>query len=139
MPQPAPARPAPPREALPIKPLRILLAEDGAMIGMLLAEIMISMGHHICAIETTEAGLIRGAARDQPDLLIVDEHLGTGSGVAAIAAICQVRPVRYILMSGGPVKHAAPGAIVLEKPFFEDDLLAAIARVMLVPAGVTVN
>jgi DNA-binding NtrC family response regulator len=119
--------------------LRILLAEDGAMISMLLAEIMISMGHEICAIETTEAGLVQGAARDQPDLLIVDEHLGTGSGVAAIAAVSDIRPVPYILMSGGPIRHAAPGAIVLEKPFFEDDLLAAIERAMLVPVGAMMN
>jgi DNA-binding NtrC family response regulator len=119
--------------------LRILLAEDGAMISMLLAEIMIGMGHEICAIETTEAGLVQGAARDQPDLLIVDEHLGTGSGVAAIAAVSDIRPVPYILMSGGPIRHAAPGAIVLEKPFFEDDLLAAIERAMLVPVGAMMN
>ncbi len=138
MTQPAPA-PSPPRATRPMRRLRILLAEDGAMISMLLAEIMISMGHEICAIETTEAGLVQGAARDQPDLLIVDEHLGTGSGVAAIAAVSDIRPVPYILMSGGPIRHAAPGAIVLEKPFFEDDLLAAIERAMLVPVGAMMN
>jgi DNA-binding NtrC family response regulator len=122
-----------------MKPLRILLAEDGAMIGLLLAEIIAGMGHEVCAIETTEAGLIGGAARDRPDLLIVDEHLGPGSGAAGIAAISQIRPVPYILMSGGPVKHAAPGAILLEKPFFEDDLVVAIERAMLVPACASVN
>jgi DNA-binding NtrC family response regulator len=122
-----------------MKPLRILLAEDGAMIGLLLAEIIAGMGHEICAIETTEAGLINGAARDQPDLLIVDEHLGTGSGASGIATISRTRPVRYILMSGGPIKHAAPGAIVLEKPFFEDDLVGAIERAMLVPVSTMVS
>jgi CheY-like chemotaxis protein len=136
MPQPAPARPAAPRVAPPLKPLRILLAEDDLVIAMLLAEIIGGMGHHVCAIETTEAGLIRGAARDQPDLLIVDEHLGTGSGVAAIS---RIRPVPYILMSGGPIAHADPGAIVLEKPFFEDDLLAAIERAMSLPARIPLS
>jgi DNA-binding response OmpR family regulator len=118
-----------------MKALRILLAEDDAMISFLLAEIIENSGHQICAIETTEAGVVRGAAHHRPDMLIVDAHLGSGSGVVAVAAVLRVSFIPYLLISGGPIKGAQAGAVILEKPFFDTDLFAAIERAVAAHAS----
>ena len=38
------------------KSLKILVAEDDELVGGLLAEILISMGHEVCPVEASEAG-----------------------------------------------------------------------------------
>ena len=67
-----------------MRALRVLVVEDNAIIGMLLAEVLAGMGHDVCAIEATEADAVTAAARCRPDLMIVDVQLGDGSGAFAI-------------------------------------------------------
>jgi CheY-like chemotaxis protein len=103
--------------------LRILIAEDDAMVGMLLAELLDEIGHEVCAITTTELATVSAAAQHQPDMLILDVGLGSGSGLSALTAILQLRPIPHIIMSGAAVMF--PGSI-LRKPFREADLVRAI-------------
>ena len=49
-----------------MKVLRILVVEDDALIGMLLAEVLVGMGHEVCAIEANEADAVAAAARCRP-------------------------------------------------------------------------
>ena len=42
-----------------MRPLRILLVDDDAMIGTLLAELLDEMGHVVCGIEATELAPFR--------------------------------------------------------------------------------
>lgn len=118
----------PPPTAPAARPLRILVVEDDPAIGMALSEMLQDMGHEVCAIETTEAGAILAARREAPDLMIVDPGLTRGSGVSAVETILTDRPVPYFFISGGRVKGTRPGAIVLEKPFFEQGLRRAIEK-----------
>ena len=46
-----------------MKALRILIVEDDALIGMLLAEMLEDMGHGLCAIEATEADAVTAVIR----------------------------------------------------------------------------
>jgi DNA-binding response OmpR family regulator len=62
----------------------VLVVEDNAIIGMLLAEVLAGMGHDVCAIEATESDAATAAVRCRPDLMIVDVQLGDGSGVSAV-------------------------------------------------------
>ncbi len=71
--------------------LRVLVVEDDALIGLLLADVIAEMGHDVCAIESTEAGAIAAAARYKPGLMIVDAGLRSGNGVSAVAEIEGVR------------------------------------------------
>lgn len=64
--------------------LRVLVAEDDAVIAMLFAEVLTGMGYDVCAIESTEADLVVAAARCRPDVMIVDVRLRNGSGVSAV-------------------------------------------------------
>ena len=58
------------------------VVEDVAEIGDLLTETE-EMGHSVCAVALTEADAVKAAARDTPDLTMVDVALGQGSGIVA--------------------------------------------------------
>lgn len=111
-------------------PLRILIAEDEAVIAMLLGEVLDSMGHSICATVSTDHDAIVAVAAELPDLLIVDAGLGLGSGVDAVAQIVALRHIPHIFMTGNvsAVRQLRPDAVILEKPFNEAELREAIER-----------
>ena len=67
--------------------LSVLVVEDDAMIGMLLAEMLEDMGYTVCAVVATEEDAVADAARCKPGLMIVDEQLREGSGVSAMERI----------------------------------------------------
>jgi CheY-like chemotaxis protein len=110
--------------------LRVLLIEDDAMIGMLLAEMLGDMGYDVCAITATEDDAVAAAARHKPGLLIVDVHLQEGSGQSAVDRILRTGPIPFVFISGAPIYPARPNAHVLLKPFFEDDLVRVIDQVV---------
>jgi len=110
--------------------LKVLVVEDDAMIGLLLAEMLGEMGYDVCAIAATEEDAVADAARCKPGLMIVDEHLREGTGVSAVARILRNGPVPCVLISGAPVHLARPGRSVLQKPFLEEDLVRAIRYVV---------
>jgi two-component system, response regulator PdtaR len=116
--------------------LRVLVVEDDALIGVLLAEMLAGMGHHVCGIEATEADAVSAAARHRPDLMIVDVRLGDGSGVDAVAEIHRSGPVPHVFVSGNiaNVKALRPGAVIIQKPYRESDLARVIRRALDAPA-----
>ncbi|MEO9190769.1 MAG: response regulator [Acetobacteraceae bacterium] len=113
-----------------MKPLSILLVEDDAMIGALLAEMLAGLGYKIGAIQATEEGAVAAAARHKPDLMIVDIRLAEGTGIAAVERITQTGPIPHVFMSGLGRLAGTPGAVLLTKPFREADLIRAIARAL---------
>ena len=115
-----------------MKALRIMLVEDEAILALLFAEALTSMGHDVCSIEATEGGAVTAAARYLPDLMIVDVRLGLGSGVSAVAEILRFRFVPHVFVSGDTTEvHALrPDAVTLQKPFFSSDLVRAIRRAL---------
>ncbi len=100
------------------------------MIGMLLSDMLIGLGHSVCAVERTEAGAVTAAARFQPELMIVDVHLKVGSGISAVDTILGDRFIPHVFVTGDRfgTRRRTPGDIVVEKPFREIDLLEAIKR-----------
>ena len=115
-----------------VKALRILVVEDDALIGMLLAAVLLEMGHEVCAIEANEADAVAAAARCRPDLMIVDARLGDESGIAAVNEILCTGPVPHMFISGDPasVRLLRPDAVVVQKPFREPDLALAMQQVL---------
>ena len=112
--------------------LRILVAEDDALIGMLLSEMLTGMGHDVCSVEANEADTVTAAARYKPDLLFVDAWLGEGSGIVAVEKILRTGFIPHIFASGDTlrVKALRPDAVVVSKPFSENDLERAIQRAL---------
>ncbi|MFN0194777.1 MAG: response regulator [Aestuariivirga sp.] len=112
--------------------LSVMVVEDDALIGMLLSDMLTGLGHVVCAVERGEAGAVAAATRFQPDLMIVDAHLGDGSGVSAVETILRSRFVPHVFVTGdrlGTLQHR-PGDVVLEKPFRERDLIRAIEHAL---------
>lgn len=116
--------------------LRVLVVEDDAIIGALLAEMLEGMGHDVCAIEATEADAVAAAARCRPDLMIVDVRLGEGSGVSAVDEIHRAGPVPHVFVSADISRLQAlrPGATIIQKPYREADLARVIQRALDAPS-----
>jgi CheY-like chemotaxis protein len=110
--------------------LRILLAEDEALIAMYLAEMLTEMGHEVCGTEATQRGLVAAAMLLKPDLMIVDARLGEGSGVLAVEEILAGHFIPHVFASGDrrALRKLEVGSVVIEKPFLEAQLASAIAR-----------
>jgi CheY-like chemotaxis protein len=111
-----------------MKALRVLVVEDDFLIGMLLAETLAGLGHDVCAIEASEADAVTAAVQHRPDLMIVDERLGDGSGVSAVEEILRTGFVPHVFITGDSKRIQAlrPRAVVIQKPFRESDLVRAI-------------
>jgi CheY-like chemotaxis protein len=122
-----------------MQPLRVLIVEDDALIGVLLAELLRGMGHEVCDTARTEAAAVTAAERCAPDLMIVDARLGLGSGIAAVEEILRARPVPHFFVSGDAdrVRVRRPDAVVLRKPFRKADLARAIALALAAVAAPT--
>ena len=121
-----------------MKSLRVLIAEDDALIGMLLGEILTGMGHEVCATATTEAHMVTAATQYRPDLMIVDAHLGEGSGISAVDEILRRDLIAHLFVSGDPrsVQALRPHAVVVRKPFHETELVRAIEIALVAAAAV---
>lgn len=118
-----------------MKAIRVLVAEDDSIIGMLLGELLNLMGYDVCAIEATEADTVNAAVRCRPDLMIVDVLLGEGSGISAVDEILRDRLIPYVFVSGDISNAQAlrPGAVIIQKPYREADLARAIESASGVP------
>jgi two-component system, response regulator PdtaR len=112
--------------------LTVLVVEDDAIIGMLLAEMLQEMGYEVCAVAATEDDAVAYAEQFKPGLMIVDEHLGAGSGLSAVKRILRNGPVPCVFISGAPLPLEMSGTNVLQKPFVEEDLVRAIQQVVSV-------
>ncbi len=121
-------------EAVPA--LRVLLAEDDALIGFFLAEILEGLGFDVCAIAVTEADTVTSAALYKPDIMIIDAHLGNGSGIVAVETILRAGFIPHVFASGDPSSILAhmPAAIVIQKPFRESELILAIQEALAAQA-----
>lgn len=112
--------------------LRVLVVEDEGMIAMAIADILAQMGHRVCGTATTESDAVAASHRTTPDLIIIDGRLRIGSGITAMRKILSHGYVPHIFISGDSLvaETLDRGAVVLQKPFSEADLLGAIVSAM---------
>jgi CheY-like chemotaxis protein len=119
-------------------PLRVLIVEDDGMIAWLISDTLKAMGHEVCGIANCEDNAVEMAARERPDLLLIDAHLDVGSGLGAVRRILLNGPVPHIFISGDALsaEHLGPGALALQKPFQDVDLERAIRETFAIkPLG----
>ncbi len=106
--------------------LRIIVVEDDALIGVLLADMLRDLGHTVCDVVASESAAVTAAARHLPDLIIMDVGLGRGNGLRAIDSIMQTGAVPHVFMSGSRLAIPRAGAVFLLKPFAQRDLVQAM-------------
>ena len=110
--------------------------EDDAIIGGLLADLLVEMGHRVCATAQTEADAVAAAAQHGPDMILVDVTLKQGNGISAMRTIARTSDVRHVFMTGTGRHEFPEDAVILRKPFCESDLIRALAQAMTRPAAV---
>lgn len=115
--------------------LRIVVVEDNGIIAMDLADLLIAMGHDVCAIACGENDAVEAAEMHQPDLMIVDGNLSEGDGVSAMQRILKHADIPHLYITGNAreITGRAPGAVVIGKPFIMKDLTQAIGRALARP------
>lgn len=106
------------------KGLRIVIVEDNGLIAMDLAELLMGMGHAVCAIASTESEAEAAATRWRPDLMIVAGSLRDGSGMVAMFRILEAGFIAHFYVTKDPctVRESAPDAIVITQPATMRDL-----------------
>ena len=114
--------------AVPMKPRSVLVIEDDAFISLLIDELLVEMGHVVCASVGTEVEAISAARRYKPDLMIADVRLRAGDGISAVTEILRGGAVPHIFLSGDAegVLARRPDAIVVRKPFRQSSFASAV-------------
>ncbi len=113
-------------------PLRIMVVEDDALIGMLLTDMLEGMGHDVCAVVASQRDAVAAALRCKPDLMLVDARLRGGCGIAAVTEILRSGFIPHAFVTGDTAEvHAIrPHAVVIDKPFREQELVQGIRRAL---------
>ncbi|CAH2601935.1 Response regulator [Rhodovastum atsumiense] len=114
--------------------LRILLVEDDLLVSTTEEELLGEMGHQVIARATNAREALEAAARDCPDVALVDIRLADGdSGLDVARALLSRFQVRSIFVSGsllagdggGSFQGTFPIALVY-KPFTMSSLRTAL-------------
>jgi CheY-like chemotaxis protein len=117
--------------------LRILIVEDERIVGMDLRRRLARMGYTVVAITASGEEAIAYAHQLQPDLVLIDVQLrGSMDGVEAAQYIWTQDKIPVVFMSGYTtvetlerVWRTVPAGY-LSKPFFDDQLRAALERTL---------
>lgn len=113
--------------------LRIVVADDEALIRRYFQEILPELGHEVVATASTGRELIEACRRVQPDLVISDIKMPEIDGIDVAREISEERPVPIILVSAyhdpDLIERAAASRVMsyLIKPIGRSDLETAIA------------
>lgn len=114
--------------------MRILVAEDEAIIAQSLAMMLEELGYQVVGPVATVAEALRLTAGRAMDVALVDYSLRDGT-TDDLAAALREGGIPFLLMSGfDRTTLARLGAPILQKPFRQEELATAIAA-LLPPVG----
>ena len=123
---------APEDEAHGRGPLRVLIAEDEALIRLDLREMLEEEGHEVVAEVSDGASALRKARELRPDLAVLDLKMPVMDGIEATEAITGERLAAVLILTAFSQhdlidRARRAGAMgYLVKPFHKHDLLPAI-------------
>jgi len=131
----ADAASAPPPAQAPAKrsgPLRILLVDDDPLIRDATEDMLVSAGFDVAVADNGPTAIQILKARGF-DVLITDVGLPGMSGDQLAAMALDHTPGLHVIFATGysslPALDALPRAILLRKPFMEEDILNALSKV----------
>src|SRR5579864_9286717 len=82
----------------PVRPLRILIADDHPRIRLALRRDLEKGGFEVCAEARTGAEAVEAALRERPDLCLLDIQMPGNGGLAATAAIRRSLPTAKVVL-----------------------------------------
>ena len=122
--------------ASPASPIRCLLAEDQALIGMALEAYLQDAGYEVAGPFATSAAALVALETQTPAVAIIDYKLRDGRCLKLVRVLRDLA-VPFLVYSGLPrlpdLSSEFEGVPWLEKPTDRPDLLKAVAK--LVSAG----
>lgn len=114
-----------------LRPLRILIVEDEALISMDLEYVLEDLGHEIVGVAASSDTAMRLASEHKPDLAFVDIQLLDGpTGVDVAASLARDNVTKVVFTSGNVNRIPADfaGAVgSIGKPYSERGVKAAIS------------
>jgi AmiR/NasT family two-component response regulator len=119
-----------------VKSLRVLIADDEAIIRLGLRTMLEDMGHQVVGMAADGPSAVRLAAREKPDLAILDIKMPDMDGLEAAKAITAKRRIPILMLTAYSdrelVERATKLAVLayLVKPVKEADLRSAIELAM---------
>ncbi|MCF0075583.1 response regulator [Dyadobacter sp. CY261] len=114
--------------------LKILIVEDEAIIAMDLKETLEAAGYIVTDLASSQAAAVNSAARNPPDLALLDIHLKNfrNEGISTARELVKSYNIPIIFLTGNSeigtfeaAKSTFPAAYLL-KPFREDELIFQI-------------
>ena len=112
--------------------MKILVAEDEAIIRLDLRDLLERAGFTVCAEAQDGEEAVELARREQPDLAILDVKMPRLDGIEAAKRIIDERPIPIVMLTAYSQDELVSRAVeagvfgYLVKPFREADLLPAI-------------
>jgi DNA-binding response OmpR family regulator len=109
--------------------LKVLIAEDEAMIAMLTEEILIEQGYEVCGIASTVDQAVALAKSHKPDLAVIDLRLadnGLGTEIAAQLSEMKNLGVLYTTGASQVILTTTDGHARLAKPFQDTELVRSL-------------
>ncbi len=119
-------------QAAPERPIRVLIAEDEALIRLDLKEMLLEEGFDVVAEASDGATAVRMARELRPDLCILDLKMPVMDGIQAAEQVTKERLSAVLVLTAFSQrdlieKARRAGAMAyLVKPFAKHDLLPAI-------------
>jgi two-component system, response regulator PdtaR len=113
-------------------PLRVLIAEDDPLVSITLTDQLSELGHTIAAVASDGQEAIEMAAREQPELAILDIKMPRVDGITAAEQILAGMDIPILMLTAYSERHlvmraAEAGALgYLLKPVSSDELAANI-------------
>jgi AmiR/NasT family two-component response regulator len=120
----------------PSPPLRVVVAEDEAIVRLDLKEILLSAGYDVVGETGRGDDAVRLAAETKPDLAILDVKMPGMSGLQAAQEITRDAQVAVIVLTAFSQRELieeardAGVAAYLVKPFRREELLSAVENVL---------
>lgn len=112
---------------------RVLIVEDESLVGMLIEDMLAELGYDVAAMAARLEQALESARHAEADLAILDLNLD-GHRTDAVAEVLRARGIPFIFATG----YGSAGVTadwrdvpVLQKPFQQDDLAAALGKLKL--------
>jgi DNA-binding NarL/FixJ family response regulator len=91
------------------RPVRVLIVQDHPLLASAIAKVLDGQADlTVTGISVTAAEAVRAAARDKPDVVLLDYRLPDLSGPGAAEQILDVHPLAAIVFHGADDSEAAP-------------------------------
>ncbi len=110
------------------KPLRIIIADDEAVIRMGLKQMVSALGHHVVATAANGDEALETTQRLKPNLLLLDIKMPGKDGLMVAETLAQEMPLPIVMLTAyserSLIKRAANASVMgyLVKPIYENKL-----------------